>query len=378
MKRRKVIFISNDFGFGPVSRTHTIAKALSECDQGLEIRIATNGKNDYLFDKSVIIFDRLDDLRDPTVISKYLSMHDPQETMIVSVMNRFALLSSKDLGFMTVLVDGLYWFWVNRPKEYDQADYQLRMLLPWQENRFSDSNDIFYFSSPVDMPMDVMVDRGSKSHKVLFTLNGFVTPFYKPSHDVYLEFSALVANQLGNSSQILLTGNRDVKNKITTHLNEKVSFESLNKSNYLSQLKSAEYVLLNGGSNSFLEALVLGKDFIFSLPSNQSQYALIDDVAKYTSTIIIDWCPLLEVFDGHEKILSFKNEGDAIDYWSEQIRYLLDDDKAMAKINKILGKLPERISKLENQTKQLRAHSEEPKESTNRIAIQLMRLADGN
>lgn len=73
------------------------------------------------------------------------------DTTIVSVMNRFAIQSAKDIGFQTILVDGLYWFWINRPSEYDLADYQLRMILPWQLEKHSNSANIYYFANLVEI-----------------------------------------------------------------------------------------------------------------------------------------------------------------------------------------------------------------------------------
>lgn len=375
MEHSKVVFISNDFGFGPLSRTYVIAKALCKINPDLEIHIATNGKSDYLFNSSSIIFDRLDDLRDRSVISKYLKQFNAGETLLISTMNRFALLVSRNLGLTTILIDGLYWFWINRPEEYDLADYQFRMVLPWQTDQYKGSKKIFYFANPVDATMDKDDTRHSRGKRVLFTLNGFVTPFYKQEHNSYLAFSALVANQLSKNNKVLLTGNKGIKEEISKHLDAAVNFETLDKAEYIHELGASKYVLLNGGSNSFLEALVHRKRFIFSLPSNQSQYALIKKISEYTNSTIVDWCPLLKLFPNHERILQFDNESNAIDFWSEQIRLQLKNKGIINHMDKLLGILPAELSKLDSQSLKLENHAYKSVESANEIAKAINRLA---
>lgn len=381
MKLKRVIFIANDFGFGPLSRTYTIAKALSKYVSGLEIRIVTTGKTDYLFNSPDIIFDHLDDMREPAAIRHYLEPFERDNTLLISTMNRFAIVVAKSMDIRTLLVDGLYWFWLTRPKEYEMSDYQFRMVLPWQLDKYKSSkgaDGIFYFANPVETP--TIANYKEKMHHtsntILFTLNGFVTPYYKKEHEVYLEFAAVVANNLSRDHEVHLTGNREIKEKLARRLDAKLRFVALDKLSYLRELQSARYVLLNGGSNSFLEALAMGKNMLFSLPSNQSQYALIHEVARYTKTDMTDWCPLLALIANHETMLRLNNESVALDYWAGQIRELIDEKSAPVRINTLLSDLPKKIARLDTYKEGLEVEAKKSINSPREIAATIARLVD--
>lgn len=103
MKYSTVLFISNDFGFGPLSRTHTIARALKNVKPELSIKIVTSGRNDYLLNDDDIELCVVNDLRSVDTLTEYLTRYNATDTFVISTMNRFALTAAKQCNFTTVL-----------------------------------------------------------------------------------------------------------------------------------------------------------------------------------------------------------------------------------------------------------------------------------
>ncbi len=314
-----LVFVSNDFGFGPMSRTFSVAKGVADKRPDLRITVMSSGKNDYLFSHPRVSFMTVDDPRSIDYLRQAFEPLDNNTTLVVSVMSRFALLAARELGLKTLLIDGLYWFWRNRPQEYDTADYQFRCVLPWHLDNFHNGTNIEYFVSPTEHP-----NRGnaSQSDEILVSLNGFTTPFYKPNHDIYLNILAALVNSSITPKSLTIVGNESVKCKIEPLLSG-VSFRAFTKDEYLSHLSSCRAIILNGGSNSFLEAISLGKNIAFGLPSNQSQYQLIVELSKATGKKPEQWCPALSLIQNHHKMAELPTEAEALDFWSEQIDKLL-------------------------------------------------------
>ena len=326
MSHNTVIFVANDFGFGPISRTHTVARALKNARPELTVNVFTSGINNYLFTDDDIGMKIVANLRDKEAIKNQFDSYSPETTLVVSTMNRFALSAAREQGFRTVVLDGLFWFWKKRPQEYSFADYEFRFILPWQLEKYKNKENIFYFAGPVEIEPNRA--RAPQNKNVLVTLNGYMTPFYKPEHDIYLEWMTHVINALQSSQNLIVTGNKIIRNKIMPTLHTGIRFNSMGKDEYLSTLQYSRAVLLNGGSNSFLEALVIGMPFLFSLPSNQSQYELIHKLSIQTKQSMEFWCPALSLIPHHARFRRFTSESEAIDYWSGELRsYLAQIEK---------------------------------------------------
>lgn len=350
----RIIFFSNDFGFGPMSLAHTVASSFQKKYPDFDISIASSGNNDYLFKSQGIKFIALGNPRSEADISSLLRGFDPKRTLVISVMNRFVFKPAKEQKFRTLLVDGLYWFWKNRPLEYDQADFQLRFVLPWTINDYQDTDKIYYFMTPVD---DTSFNNLSKNtnNEILIAINGFITPFYNTSHDIYLTFLSLAAATIDYRGKISVVGNIAIKNKVE-QLGLSINYEALDKISYMTRLRSAEVAFLNGGSSSFLEAFWLNKTILFSLPSNQSQYELMDSLSNATHKPIEFWCPLLTLFPRYRELGLFATEAEAIDFWTKEIENVVNSKGVIKEIGAILQRAfsPSYLSEATNAIKKLR------------------------
>jgi hypothetical protein len=347
MKYKNYIFVSNDFGFGPISRLHTIASALARIDRSANIRIVSSGKTDYLFNNLDIKFDLIEDLRSEEAIFQYIEKYNNLDTLIISSMNSFAIYVARTNNYTCVLLDGLYWFWKNRPQAFELADIQYRFVLPWLLEKFQSEKTVKYFAGPVERYDYHTSNKGSK---MLITVNGVVTPFYKPEHDSYIKlFMVLVNNICDNCSDLSVTGNKSINILAKSYLRDDIKFNNYSKSEYARSLYAADSVLLNGGSNSFLETIVAKKDFLFILPSNQSQYALIDQVAQYTNKPIDFWCPALTIIKNHEEILDMANESSALDFMASIFDTILADKHLLNNMKKITKQIMLNIKEAKKQ-----------------------------
>lgn len=312
-KQMKILFFTNNFGFGPTSRAHTIASHLKQRAPTLEVRLITDGRIDYLFEPNGVVIENVPDLRGLDTITSYLQKFDPADTLVVSVMNRFAITASHTLGINTILLDGLYWFWKKRPAEYSDADYEIRYVLPWMLSQYQgqQTKGIAFLASPVDIDKKDVKPRAhhNKKKDILMTVNGFISPFYEESQNVYLDIMSDMLNRIDDDTiHITLVGGEVIESLDVPRVTKRV----LSKREYIANMMRADCILLNGGSNSFLEALVAGRSFIFTLPSNQSQYCLIDEVARFTNLPIESLCPLLNLMPHHRMLLKLEGEKEAI------------------------------------------------------------------
>lgn len=328
-----IVIASNNFGFGPISTAYSIAESLLEHHVNLKIVLLTDGSSDYLFNhRKNIDFINIKSLRDEQLITKVLLNFSPKNTIIFSSMNRFAILASKKIGMKSVLIDGLYWFWPSRPKEYDLADYQLRIILPWQKETVG-TVKVKFFAEPINIK--TISKNKNLQNTILLAINGYITPFHTERNNIYLRLISKLMNNFKFDGKLLAVGNKSIEANLSLN-NKTAYFEALNKNNYLKKVRDSKYLLLSGGSNSFCEALVMKKYFLFSFPSNQSQYALINEVARFTNKPIRFWCPLLSLANNHQLVLEYKNEKDAIEYLiliTEELLSKKDIDTTLQKIS---------------------------------------------
>ena len=324
-----VIFITNDFGYGPTSHALALAKCLKE--KGVEVKLVTAQKNDAILAESGIPIEHVTDLRNVDTMTAYFKQNESQ--LIVSVMNRFAIQAANTLNRKIVIIDDLFWFWRpgSRPIEYSNADLQIRCVLPWHLADLENTDGVAYATIQADE--FTTHKSATRDGSVLMSLNGLRTPFYTPAHDVYAEFMGLVAKALSQyHDDLVITGPDYIKPVFEATLPSTIQYQSLSKSDYLIALSSAPSVYLNGGSNSFYEAIMSNTPISSILPSNQSQYAFTRAIAASIGVPVTQLCPLLTLIPHHEEMLNFTNEKDAIDNWSRWIQDFLNSDDAFQKI----------------------------------------------
>lgn len=316
---RQVVFIANDFGFGPSSRAHAIARSFQQAFPDIKATYLTSGKNDYLFADSDVALTTCDDTRSSAALKQTFKQFD--NALIVSVMNRFAITAARELGLPNILLDGLSWFWKSRPVEYDRADHQIRYTLPWK------AVDGVSLASPIDIEQRI---PPKQTVDALININGFITPFHKQSHDVYLAFIDQLAQNVAQTyPKVLVTGNQYAITKLQAQASDSYQLAALSKAAYLGHVEAARVVILNGGSNSFNEALALHTDILFSLPSNQSQYELIREVAQQTHSLVEELCPALSLIPNHSELSKHKTEDTAIDFLTSKLSTSLQSTDSM-------------------------------------------------
>lgn len=319
----KIIFFANDFGYGPTSNALSIARALSR--RGLQTVLVTAGENDLIARASGINIEKVANLRDVAVITEYLKSHSDDQSLVVSVMNRFAVTAANTTGRFCVLVDDLYWFWRDggRPTEYEDANIQVCCVLPWQLDSVHSTYTLRHTCVQPDISIRQTHERGNNW---LYSFNGLRTPFYTEEHDVYVSFMGIIIKELARRQSLVVVGPEYIRPTIEQFLPKNTLYMPLSKAKYLETLASVGGVYLNGGQNSFVEAVMSDTPIRMLLPSNQSQYGLLNEIANEIDVLITDVCPLLSVIPNHQDMLAFANEREAIDAWSKRLYEVLMTD----------------------------------------------------
>ena len=313
----KVIFFANDFGFGPTSNALSIARALMQHD--IPVVLVTAKKNDSILQSSGVPIEHIDDLRSVDSITEYLKTFSDSSSLVVSVMNRFVITSANSIGQTCVFVDDLFWFWRDgvRPAEYDAADIQICCVLPWQLRQGTPSPTMRY--ACVQAESSTSQHRDKDPQVRLYSFNGLRTPFYTEKHDIYVDFVGHAINRLTTEGPLVIAGPEYIRPLITPFLAEDTAYTPLSKSDYLDVLASASKVYLNGGQNSFLEAIQSDTLPVMVLPSNQSQYGLLAELSRELDTPITEICPMLQLIPDHQRMLLCANEREALDVWSDML-----------------------------------------------------------
>lgn len=336
---KNIIIFVNNFGFGPAALAVAVAQKLHDhVPEGTQIHVVTSGFSDYLFEEAVSVT-TVSDLRGATVLKGYLEQFDPKETVVVSSMNRFAITAATELAIPTVLIDGLFWFWRNRPKEYDLADYQIWCVLPWQidEKRKSTAKNQKIVSAPVTLVANASYPEVQR----VISTNGYITPYHSSNHDVYLSFISryMQAEQMvfPKVKETILTSSPYAVDHLRQQLSDDkhIRLLSMSQAEYHGCVQHASEVWVNGGMSSFLEALCLRRPFVFFLPSNQSQFALIAEVARTTGLAITTLCPALALFNTFSQVGDFNSEDEAIGFISELLQKFLDSPDTDAQLNAV-------------------------------------------
>ena len=153
----------------------------------------------------------------------------------------------------------------------------------------------------------------------LYSFNGLRTPFYTEKHDIYVDFVGHAINRLTTEGPLVIAGPEYIRPLITPFLAEDAAYTPLSKSDYLDVLASASKVYLNGGQNSFLEAIRSDTLPVMVLPSNQSQYGLLTELSRELDIPITEICPMLQLIPDHQRTLLCANEREALDVWSDML-----------------------------------------------------------
>lgn len=332
-----VIFFANDFGYGPTSNALSIARGLIK--HGVPVTLVTAKQNDSILTASGVPIEHISDLRDSKTIAEYLAVHSDPSSLVVSVMNRFAITAAKEVGRTCAFVDDLFWFWREgtRPTEYATADIQICCVLPWQLKAKKPTDTVRYACVQADESKE---NYPYRSQKALYSFNGLRTPFYTEKHDIYVLFMGQVVRELASQEPLAITGPEYIRPLIEPFLPRGTMYTPLPKTEYLDTLASVKTVYLNGGQNSFLEAIISNTPTTMVLPSNQSQYGLLHEIAQELKVAITDICPLLKLIPNHERMISFTNEREALDAWSDMLADVLAEENSPTAITEILRSGP--------------------------------------
>ncbi|MGD6892511.1 hypothetical protein [Bacillus mobilis] len=275
----KVAFITTNFGFGPVSKTDYIIKALRKSVPNAMIDFYGTGvSKEYICANSPV---------DHIYVCEYgHNIHALLERIIdydfvVNVMEMDVLKYWKKEYPPLLLVDSLNWLWDQLPEGIENvSQYFIQDFLLHSKNIRED-----IVSTQIINPITIIDATPCKEENILLVnYSGMCNPFTNE------EFFHLYAKTCTKSilellyeqfDKIVFTTNVGLAQELRELFKDylKAEFDFLKHDEFINVMKKSRYVLSTPGITATLEGKILGKNISYLLPSNYSQVLLNQ---KYT------------------------------------------------------------------------------------------------
>jgi len=285
---KKILIISNPFGYGPTGRAIDVARSLlSKNLYDTKIIFGGSGLCTEIFDvKNVKILNV--DQRDEEAVS--LLIKNEEITHVISVLNRFAVLAAKRNGIKSAFIDELAWLWKKIPKEHLLADRIYWIDVPWFNKMPLDRVKIV-------SPLITIPYQSRKQNQILFGLGGICNPLCSDFPTKYLDLVAKVLQGYRGQSKIVITSSIVIIEYLKKKINHpNIFLKNLKHTQYLKRLAESSVHINNGGMIATMEALGLKIPTCFFLPSNLAQYNFIEKIKEEKMVDgITNWCDIVDI-----------------------------------------------------------------------------------
>ncbi|PEB54482.1 hypothetical protein COM79_24955 [Bacillus cereus] len=270
----KVAFITTNFGFGPVSKTDYIIKALRENIPNAMVDFYGTGISmEYISANSPV---------DHIYICEYEhNIHALLERIVdydfvVNVMEMDVLKYWKKEYPPLLLVDSLNWLWDQLPEGIEKvSQYFIQDFLLNCKNIRED-----IVSTHIINPITIIDSTPCKEENILLVnYSGMCNPFTsKEFFHLYAKTCTELILELfyEQFDKIVFTTNVTLAQELRELFREysKVEFDFLKHDEFINIMKKSRYMLSTPGITATLEGKILGKNIGYLLPSNYSQVLL--------------------------------------------------------------------------------------------------------
>ncbi len=273
----RILCAAENFAYGPAGKLLTVGRELRA--RGHELAFVGMGTAFDLASKSDVFSDVVHADTDSHDFA--LEHHELLcgTEVVVSAMDRGAIVAAAARGIPTVWIDSLFYWWEELPEAVLAADLYIKQdVLP-------DENGMERFASRIRNLRSVgpIVERSETSAcggtgQLLISFGGMEAPGWYESgknHNYPKAVTRLVLEgvELGAYDHVLFTGSSSIMAELrTSFATPSVQFESLDHDDFVSTLRLSDVVLLPGGMESTLEAFANGVPAVFLPPVNVTHH----------------------------------------------------------------------------------------------------------
>ncbi|OXS64586.1 hypothetical protein B0G93_101496 [Bacillus sp. V-88] len=331
----KLAFITTNFGFGPVSKTNYIIKAMREkSPQSIMDFFGSGVSRDFILNNSPV--DHVYEWESQDGIAT-LAEAIKEYDYVVNVMEMDVLPHWKKEFPRMILVDSLNWMWDELPKGIENvSEYYIQDFLLDQKNINKEVVDTYIIN-----PITIMNPTECKEEDwMLVNYSGMCNPFTSP--DFFSRYSKSLTKIIleeyhDKFERIVFTTNTYLAAELQVEFSEysNIYFECLPHDEFIELMSKSRLVLTTPGITATLEGRMLGKRMGYLLPSNYSQVLLSE---KYSAINPDSKTMKLEDFNDSFAISKELPESIAVPMVNERIAKILEEyDQELRKMVKYVA-----------------------------------------
>ncbi len=332
-----IIFFSNPFGYGPTTTLIHLAEVISKLT---DIQMVVAGKNDGLckevFSKSNHSNMQWHDLdeRNFDQVKEYISQF--KKPYIVSILNRFSIEASRQLGVHNALIDFLAWFWDKPAREYSLSEYYFYNSLG--------AKVTIPTSNAYDVPIILgSIPKKSKSQagsQVLINIGGSQNPMVEGLPYEYLKLLVSIIDKIEfpKKSKVYIGGGKLATEYIKENLShpERFIIGSFDHEEFLQIHANSDHVISLSGTNATFMSFKLGIPTTFLLPQLLAHWKLSIILRDQKISDPLMWEDYFDVDDNIYKLTEY----DVVPYTENLSIKLRENPELLSKVvNKIQSQL---------------------------------------
>lgn len=281
---KKVLAVTTNFGFGPVSKLCAILKGiLKKYGDQVEVTYYGSGESLNFIRRNLgdsVLYEYADS--DSVEEKMFDSFIDGSEfNLLVNVMNLNIIKMMSNLSIKNIFVDSLNWMWPESIEGIDCCDmYIIQNCFLEQGNKGKNANEVIV--NPIlDLDFPAGIVQKKSKNIILINFSGIITPDNKDNF--FIEYVSYYLNIFSEISVI-------ERYKVICACNSKqleylknlkfedidIVFTELTHEKFLEIARVASKIFSTPGLTFYLESRVLDIDVYYLLPSNYSQALLME------------------------------------------------------------------------------------------------------
>jgi hypothetical protein len=277
----KILTITTNFGFGPVSKLCTIINEINGSLPNSTVDFIGSGHSLSFVNKNTSVSSviELDTDKDAHKIIDYIDRY----TLIIIVMNTKVLPFLKSSNVLSYFVDSLSWFWEKSPIGIENIDKYFIQDFLYDEQKMRNISTNFELVNPIIDDFRLL-KKPHKANQLLVNFSGTKNPFSNDEfYYYYIETMSRLIISIAKSrfDKIIFTCSQNIVDLFSSkYSNNGISFMSMNKKSFITEAQRSSKVLSTSGITFYLESKLLKIPVFYLLPTNYSQ-ALLNQ--KYIS-----------------------------------------------------------------------------------------------
>ncbi len=306
---KKIVIVSNPFGFGPSSKANSVIRELLNREmQDLEIYyLGSSFSQEIIGDQINIKKIKVDERSEIALREALVSLGDID--LCVSFQNRFIIKVVKDLKITSFFIDGLAWLWKAIPEDHLSAD-----VIYWTKHPLLMHELGEYESYNIRIIDNFLLQKQNfdSEERIIVNLGGCLNPLRNGLQVNYLNFIINILNRVNfeSKSVYLVAGTAACDYLSQRIINRQIQVKNLPHSEVINLINKNSIVIGTGGLNSSIESIYLSSGIIFIVPSNLSQIQTQGSFVKISKNIFHrTWNELLSI-----KVDYSTSEKDALDF----------------------------------------------------------------